>query len=387
MNKFEEERKQFPAALTQCYLDTGATGLVPQYAYDAVKKYQDGRLMIGGDADWGGYGTVEMLRRSRTAVAEMLGCAAEDICFGSNTSEMMRILVEGLQLQPGDNVLISDEAFFGQKYVWHFQEVKDVEIRKITPVCGVVDTALIEKYADEHTRVVSLDLVENSTGYRIDAEKIGAWCHEHGIIFAADAAQAAGAVQIDVKKMCIDFLAGNDYKWMMGFGGTGYAYVSEKLRRDLVQRSAGWMADRDLFTEKDHLELAESASRYEYGYPNVAGIRSLGLVAERYNTLGREEIETYILSLNRYLEDKLEAVPEVTFWSDYPQKNRSGIIILTFGKDCRITDDCLKKAGIAAHIRDGRMYGAERAMRIAVHYYNSKEDMDRLVQVLGECCR
>ncbi|MBR2669228.1 MAG: aminotransferase class V-fold PLP-dependent enzyme [Solobacterium sp.] len=383
MNRFEEERKHFPAALTQAYLDTGSTGLVPDYVYEGIKRYMEGRVCRGGDADWGGKDTVQMIAETRKSLAGMLGCEAEDIALGSNTAQMLAIFIGGIDLRPGDNVLASEEMFCGQRYGWYYREQEGIEIRYIPTDHGKITLDMIRKYADERTRVVTLDMVENTTGYRIGAEEIGTWCHQNGIWFVSDAAQAAGAVPIDVKRMHIDFLAGNDYKWMMNFGGAGYAYVSEQLRNTLKQRTVGWMADTELFKAKKKLDSVTGAQKYEYGYPNVSGIYGIGQVARRYCELGAKNIEQYILSLNQYLEQKVSELPYVHFWSDYPLNNRCGIMILTLDDSCPVTNESLQKAGVAARVISGEMYGAKRAMRIAVHYYNNTEDLDRLIAILA----
>ncbi len=381
-DKFAIERKKFPVLREQAYLETSGTGLVPDYVYDGIKHYQDGRYLVGGDADWGGYGTVKMLSDSRMALAGMLGCSKDDIAFGSNSSQMMCLFIDGIDLKAGDNVIMSEQVFFGQIYGWHYARQKGVEIKYVKPDHGMVTLDMIKAVADKNTRVVSLDLVENSTGYLISAEEIGKWCRENGIWFITDAAQGAGAVKIDVGRMNIDFLAGSDYKWMMNYGGTGYAYISPKARKALKKTSAGWMSEVSIFSEKLPPDISRTATRFEYGYPNVSGIYGIGKVAERYMELGKDDIHRYILSLNHYLEEKVRDIDGVTFWSDFPEENRSGIMILVLDDTVKATNEDFVRAKVKAHISSGELYGAKRAMRISVHYYNDTTDIDRLVEVL-----
>ena len=323
-----------------------------------------------------------MLSESREAIARMLGCEKDDIAFGSNSSQMMCIFIDGIDLKAGDNVIMSEQVFFGQIYGWHYAQQRGVEIRYVKPVHGMVTLDMIKEIADENTKVVSLDLVENSTGYLISAEEIGKWCHDNGIWFVTDAAQGAGAVKVDVKKMNLDFLAGSDYKWMMNYGGTGYAYISPKARKALKKTSGGWMSEVNIFSEKLPPDISQTATKFEYGYPNVSGIYGIGKVAEKYVQLGADDIHQYILSLNHYLEEKVKDIEGVTFWSDYPDENRSGIMILTLDDSVNVTNEDFVKAKVKAHISSGEMYGAKRAMRISVHYYNDTSDLDRLLDVL-----
>lgn len=382
MTKFEEERKRFPAVQTQTYLETSGTGLIPDYVYEGIKHFQDGRYLKGGDADWGGYGTIQMLQNAREYFGEMLHCSKEDIYFGSNTSQVMSVIFGGFPFQKGDNVITSEWTFFGQKYAWSFLEKEGVEVRYIPLDHGVISLDMIKPYMDERTVMVCLDFVENSTGYRINAKEIGTYCREKGIWFITDACQAVGAIDIDVQNMCIDYLAGNDYKWMMNYCGTGYAYISKELRSLIQQRTCGWMADKDLFVEKETIDLREDAARFEFGYPNVSGIFGLSLVAKKFCELGKKDVEEYIVSLMDYLQAQVEELPGVHFWSDYPKENRSGIAILCFDENVSLTNEDLEKAHIVAHIRDGKMYGYPKAMRIGAHYYNNLSDIDQLVDVI-----
>ena len=377
---WENERKRFPAALTQVYLETGGTGLIPDYVYEGIKHFQDGRYLRGGDADWGGIGTVQMMAEARGHIAKMLGCGKEDIFFGGNTSQILSVVFGGFPFEPGDNIITSAWTFFAQKYAFSFLEKEGVEIRYVTPDRGRITPDMLAARTDAHTRMICLDFVENTTGFRIDTKAIGTFCRERDICFVVDACQGTGAMPLDVYDMKIDFLANNDYKWMMNYCGTGFGFVTPALCQKLKQRTCGWMADRDLFVEKETIDLREDAARFEFGYPNVSGIYGLGLVAKRYCELGAKNIEEYILDLNAYLEERVKELPGACFWSDYDRVNRSGIAVVCFDHD--IDKEKLAKHRIIAPVRSGAMYGWQTAIRIGLHYYNSREDIDRLIAAL-----
>ena len=102
------------------------------------------------------------------------------------------------------------------------------------------------------------------------------------MLLAVDAVQALGVLNVDVARSHIDFLVGNDYKWMMNFCGTGYAYVSHKVRDMVKHWGAGWMSDTDRFdTRKEHISLRDDAGRFEIGHQNTGGIYGLGLILVR----------------------------------------------------------------------------------------------------------
>ncbi|MGI5839461.1 MAG: aminotransferase class V-fold PLP-dependent enzyme, partial [bacterium] len=231
-----------------------------------------------------------------------------------------------------------------------------------------------------------LSLVESRTGFRQDLAPIGAFCREHGIYLAVDGVQAIGVLPVEVAKMRIDFLVGNDYKWMMHYCGTGFACVSQEMRGVLRQRGAGWMSDNERFnSDKERLRLREDAGRYELGYPNAAGICALGLVAAHYLALGAETIEEYVLDLTDYLWAEIEKIPGAGIWAKYERKNRSSITFVQLDDALEVTNEKLLANGVFAQTRDGAEYDADSAIRISLHYFNDRSDIDRLCAVIRKC--
>ena len=104
--------------------------------------------------------------------------------------------------------------------------------------------------------------------------------------------------------------------------------------------------------------------------------------SKRYCELGGKNIEDYILDLNAYLEARVREIPGAHFWSDYERANRSGIAVVCF--DHEIDRQKLADRQIVAPVRSGAMYGYPAAMRIGLHYYNNREDIDRLIEALAD---
>ncbi len=382
-NKFEEERKQFPLAEKYAYFETGATGLIPTYVYEAVKKYQDDRYLVGGDANWNGKGTLAMMQDSKHLLAQMICATADDIAFGQSSSQMFTLFTEGIGLQAGDNIIITDNAWLGTRFAAQTHETSGVEVRYIPTENGIMKLQSLVDLVDTHTKAVAISFVESHSGFKQDLAEIGAFCDEKEIWFAVDAVQGMGVLPIDVQKMQIDFLVGNDYKWMMHYCGTGFAYISKELRNVLKPWGAGWMSDDERFnTGKKQLSMREDAGRYELGYPNVAGIYALGLVAQRYLKLGKENIEIYVLALQDYLEKNVATIPGACMGAYYPQKNKSSISNILLDDRFDLQPSTLKKNGVFLDVRDGAPYNKKYYMRVAIHYFNNTNDIDRLLNVI-----
>lgn len=387
LEQLERERARFPVLQNTAYLETAGTGLIPDYVYEGVKKYQDDRYLIGGDSRWGeGKGTLAMIAEAKENLAGMINASPEDLAFGNNSSQMFNLFVNGIDLKKGDNVVLTEGGWIGTRYAWQLQESYGVELRYVKPIRGVVTPQMLFEKCDRRTRAVSVNYVESTTGFRVDAAEIGAWCRRKGIWFAVDGVQALGILSVDVERDQIDFLVGNDYKWMMHYSGLGYAYIHPKLRERLHHWGAGWMSDVERFnTSKEHLVLRRDAGAYEQGYPTVSGIFALGMVADHYLNLGGKRLENYMLDFVERACEELEKIPGVSVWNKYERKNRSTIVVVLLSKELQVTQEKLDRAHVAAHVQDGAFYGADQSMRISFHYYNNWEDVKALCQAIQSC--
>ena len=345
----------------------------------------DDRYLRAGDSIWQypdeSVGTLGMMARSKQALADMLHCSADAIAFGQSSTQMFTLVTEGIEYSSDDNVVAIDKGWIGNRFAWQKKEDEGLEVRYAQPVDGALTVESITDLCDVHTRAVTVNLVESKTGYRMDITELGKFCREKGILLFVDAVQAAGVLEINIEESGIDFLVGNDYKWMMNFCGTGYAYIGSKVKDLIVHWGAGWMSDSDRFnTAKSRLTLREDAGRFEIGYPNADGIYGLGLAAMQYNLLGSKEIEAYVMGLADYFRERVSQTPGISIKYDFPENNRSQIVIAELGPDLSdITTESLRSAGIDLQVPDT---GSTRCVRFSFHYYNNREDIDRFFEAL-----
>ena len=380
-----EMRAHVPVTRRWAYLETSSTGLIPDFVYEGVRRYADARYYQGGDSLWeyddGAVGTLEMMRRSKEALAEMIHCDADDIAFGQSSTQLHTLVTEGLDYAPGDNVVTVQKGWIGTRYAWQKRQAEGLEVRFVEPENGAVTPEMLFAACDERTKAISVNLVESATGYRIDIDRLGAWCSDHGILLFVDAVQALGVLHVDVRRSHIDFLVGNDYKWMMNFCGTGFAYISPQVRNRIKHWGAGWMSDDDRFnTGKARLTLREDAGRFEIGYPHADGIYGLGLMAAQYDMLSGVEVERYVCGLADYFTARLAQTPWLRLAYDFPAENRCQIVYIKVAAGCPVTDEMLEKAGVFAHFESPDENG-ERGMRLSFHLYNNTQDIDRFFSV------
>lgn len=394
MNKFLEERAHFPVLQKEVYFNGASFGIVPDYVLQITEENNRIRCYTQ-DIGVAGMSQYEMLEKVRPVYAELINAQPEDIAYGLSSSQMYVVLTSNLVFQPGDNVVIPDNAFITTPFAFDAREADGLEVRMAKTVNGYISAQELCSYADERTRVIAVNHVESSTGYRIDMEYIGSFCREHDIIFAVDAVQSAGIMEVDVQKMQIDFLVGTDYKWLCHFRGVGFAYVSKRLREDsskLACRGAGWGSDSDRFnTAKRHWDPHPDARRYEYGGFHNVGIYCVAEVIRHYLTLGKQDVQTYALGLANYCYEKAAASPVIDIAYPFPAENRSAIVVLKIDGKYDLSTERLRQYGVFAAIDGGSHpdHGAPTpyyTSRLALHYYITKEDIDKLFAAIERCC-
>lgn len=391
VTSIEDLRARVPVTQRWAYFETASTGLVPDLVYGGVRRYLDDRYRKGGDSVWefsdASCGTLEMMRRSKAALGRMMHGAPDRIAFGQNSTQMFTMVTEAIDYAPSDNVVTVDRGWIGNRFAWQKRQAEGLEVRYAVPENGAVTPEQLMALCDANTRAITVNLVESKTGYRIDMERLGQMCRERDVLLFVDGVQALGALQVDVERWGVDLLVGNDYKWMMNFCGTGYAYVSRRLQPLICRWGAGWMSDNDRFnTVKEYLSLREDAGRFEIGYPHADGVYGLGLMAEQYCRLGAEAVEQYVCGLADYFTARLAETPWLRIAYDFPTENRCQIVYIKATADCPVTDEMLEKAGVFAHFEAPNENG-ERGMRLSFHLYNNKQDIDRFFDVFEETRR
>lgn len=382
-NVFLEERKQFPAAEKNAYFESASTGLVPSYVYEGTVKYQHDRYMLGGDSVWeDGKETFEMISESRKRLGKMLHCSGEDIAFGMNTSHIISLFTANVELPRNCNVIIPENAYSSLRFLWQARESDGVEIRYAKCRGGVPDPDEVISLMDENTLAVCCGYVDSVTGDRLAAAAIGRKCRENGTYFVLDCAQAMGVLGLNPGELHADVLASNNYKWMTGFCGTGIGYLSKRVRENIMPRCAGWMSIDDPLSDGGDLIFSSDCRRYDLGYPNVAGIYGAGQVAGRYCELGGENIEKYVLDLTEYLISGIRGLKTVNILSGMEPDRRSQILQISLsGRAEKVTTEFLRERGIMCEVGISAEKG--KALRIGIHYYNDKKDIDKLLEALS----
>ncbi len=379
-NKFNLERRHYPVLEHYAYLDTSTTGAIPQYACNAICTYLQERTCLGMDIDYY-HEQWEYADCVRDEIAAMTGAEnGRTIAFGQNSSSLFNFFCNGLSLERGDNVIVYETAFPAMTYQWlNMQQRLGIEVRVAKAADGRIPAESLFQLADQRTKALTVCHVDSGTGYRHDLKKLGHWCRTHGIAFGVDATQSCGAMKIHVQEMEIDFLTSSCYKWLQGVQGLGFAYIAPEFMDKLNQTEMGWanVSDR-IDGDPFDLVLSQTACRFENGGLPAPGLYGLSEVIRTYMRLGADDIQQYILELADYLHERVSQVPGLStaFWHE--PEHRSNLVFITFPEELNLSDARLRAAGIRARVQ------RKDRMRVGIHYYNNRTDIDRLVGYLEQ---
>ena len=217
--------------------------------------------------------------RCRALLSQLTGAAPQDIAFTENVAYGINVAAGSLPLEQGDNVILCSREFASNVYPWlRLERAKGVEARIVPHADGGLTTDLLNRYADRHTRVVSVSSAQFADGCAADLEAIGQWCHSRGAFLVVDCAQSLGVMPMDVKRFQIDFLAGLSSKWLLGPFSTGFLYVNPALSSRLLPAFVGADSVKgDVDSVEYRLDLKEGATSlsgsgpWGWSWPPVPG--------------------------------------------------------------------------------------------------------------------
>jgi cysteine desulfurase/selenocysteine lyase len=371
----------FPVTRNCVYLNHAALGPIPRPVVQAAQAYIDDTSAFGvvPEAKW-----VEYERGAHRRLASMIAARPDQIAFTANTSDGLMHLALGLRWQEGDTIISAEGEFPSNVYPWLNLREQGVQVHMVPMRDYRIPTEDVLASITERTRLVSLSLVEFSTGYRNDIAAIARYCHERGILCGVDAMQALGAIEIDVQALDIDYLSAASHKWLLSPRTTGILYVSDNLLPQLSFSRRGWLSVETPFDFFNHTQpLKAGAARFEYSSSNLTAIIALDAALGMFEGLegAAQAVEQRILGLTGYAIAGLERLgyPVV---SPQGKGERSGIVCFkphprNAGMTVQELVDALSNRNISLAARGD-------IARISPHFYNSLEEIDTLLNALEE---
>jgi cysteine desulfurase / selenocysteine lyase len=321
-----------------------------------------------------------MLADTRRKLARLIGSAPEEIGLTVNTGFGIAMAARALPLSPGDVVLVSDKEFPANVYPWLRLKDRGVTMELVpTTAEGWPDEPrLLERLRDPRVRVLAVSLVQFSSGYLVDLDRLSAATRETGAYLVVDAMQGLGHLPLDLSRTEVDVLACGGQKWLLSPWGSGFVYVRRELIGQLDPAITGWLAfegtdDLTQLTRYDE-RLRADARRFELmtlPYQDFAGLHtSLDLLL----SLGIERIRDHVLALHQ----------PVVAWAERsgaritsPRGAHGSGILCVAPEGVQAVHRRLKASRIVCSLREG-------SIRFSPHCYNTVAEMERVAHVLAD---
>lgn len=318
---------------------------------------------------------LKVVDETKKLIADLLNCDADRTAFVDNTSNGLNILAQSIDWKKGDRILLNDIEFPANVYPFLNLKRSEVEVDFVKSENGIVTAEQIINSIKPETKLVSVSFVQFLSGYKIDLEKIGNYCRANKIIFCVDGIQGIGAIKLDVKKCKIDFLSCGTQKWLLGMQGLAFIYIDEDFQKKMIPANVGWLSVINAWELLDYkLELKTSANVFQGGTLNTFGIYAFNSSLNLFKEFGFDKIEMVVLSNTKYFISKLQNIGLDCLLSDCSDEELAGIVSFK-PKNPEAIFEQLEKKKIICSIREG-------LIRFAPHFYNTTEEIDKVVEEL-----
>ena len=384
-------REDFPILSNgKIYFDNAATTLKPKCVIDEMNKYY---LEYTSNIHRGDYDsaikTNSMYDNVRNIVGEFINCDPNTVIYTSGATESLNMVVFGFMknyLKPGDEVLLNKGEHASNILPWIKLSEKVGFTIKYVPLDDEYSLSLenIKKCVTDKTKVVSLAMISNVIGDLRDIKGIGDYCHQNNIIFNVDGAQGIPHMKFDFKNSNVDFLSFSGHK-MCGPTGVGILVGKYELLEKMEPLKYGGGMN-SFFEEDNSYELKSIPTRFEAGTPAIAEVIGLGEAIKYLMGIGMENIHQQEMNLKTYFLEKVKNIDNIII---YNKNINSGIIAFNIdGVFAQDTSMYLNHYGIAVRAGNhcAKMLKDEmdikNTVRISMYFYNSYEEIDKLIEVL-----
>ena len=375
------------------YLDNGATALKPDPVIDAEVAYLRD---ISANIHRGVYELSEratvLFDQARDKVKRFIGAPSDgEAVFTKSATEATNMVAFGWgrkALGPGDEILTTELEHHANLIPWQElarqtgAQLRFVELGE----GGVVTAEAVAAALTARTRIVAITGMSNVTGFMPPVTEISRLAHDRGAVVLVDGAQLVSHHPVNVAELDVDFLAFSGHK-MCGPTGVGVLYG----RRALLDAMDPLLYGGDMIVRvyRDHADYRGAPERFETGTPNISGVIALGAAVDYLEEIGMEAIARHEEQLLEYALGRLDGVEGITLYGPRDVR-RGGNVSFNLGQvHTHDVGSVLDNEGIA--VRTGfhcaqpfmRHLGIHGTVRASFYLYNTRDDVDRLVEALG----
>jgi selenocysteine lyase/cysteine desulfurase len=325
--------------------------------------------------DWDAWMTEVALAKAEFAT--LIGASAADIAVFSSVSEATSAVASALRFDRGRaGIVVSEAEFPTVAHVWLAQGQRGARVSWAPVRNGTIDAAEYDALVDDRTLLVSACHGYYVNGFIQDSARIAKNARAAGALSFVDAYQTLGTVPVDVRALGVDFLASGNLKFLMGIPGIAFLYVRPEIVESLHPSVTGWFGRANPFAfDAKSLDWSPTASRFDSGTPPVMNAYVARAGMEIINAIGAANIRSWHEVLGRRLIEGGRARGLTLHGSaDMSRKTATTAFIV---RDSHAVEAAMRAGGVLPSARG-------EVIRLAPHFYNTVDDVDRTLDLLAE---
>ena len=390
-------REDFPMLENNIiYFDNGATTWKSTKVLDAISTYY---TKFTANAHRGDYNISilvdEAYENTRDLIKEFINAKSrKEIVYTSGTTDSLNLIANGYfknKLVSGDEIILTYTEHASNVLPW-FKLAKEKNVKIVFCPLDENHTITIDNLKSvitPRTKLISIAHITNVIGDIRPIKEITTLAHQNNILVCVDGAQSVPHIKTDVQDLDIDFLAFSAHK-MTGPTGVGVLYAKENLMEEIEPQVLGGGMNES-FDSIDEVYLKPIPTRLEAGTPNIEGVIGFGEAIEYLQSIGLDNIHQHELELRNYMISKLSEIEHITI---YNKNSNSGII--SFNVDGIFPQDvavylnkynvCVRAGNHCAKLIQNEI-NEKNTVRISFYLYNTKEEIDKVVDLLKDKTR
>jgi selenocysteine lyase/cysteine desulfurase len=360
-------RDDFPIVSDYIFLNSAYIAPAPRAVVAASHAYIQGKsarpmqlntLMAANDA-------------VRAQFARIVNATPDEIGLLYSTGDGENVIANGICLKAGDNVVV-DDLHYNTEFVLYraLEASRGIELRIVKNRDGAVTANDFEPHIDKRTRIVSVAWVSHVNGFRHDMRPIADLAHAHGALFYADAVQAVGMIDLDVRASGVDALCCGSYKWLMAEFGVAPFFVSrdfiDRIQSDRIGEFSVARAEPDY-----HFQLLKTARKFEGTSRAFGAVTHLQASLSYLEKVGIARIEEHTVGLAQQLYAGLTKQGHRVFT---PPGNRSSIVTFNCNRPVADARTAFQAANIVVTVRAGQV-------RVAPALFNNVDEIEKCLDV------
>jgi cysteine desulfurase/selenocysteine lyase len=364
-------RLDFPMTKKMIYMNNGAVAPTPLAVIKATTDFMVKCADEGPDAQATSDYITSLLKELRTRVAHLINCEPEEVVLTQSTTEGINIVANGISWKKGDAIVARGGRHeHPANYLpWLRLSEKGVVLKELAiDENGFFDMGELEQSV-RGSRLVTMSHALYNTGAILPLEEVRRIANDNNALFCVDAAQTAGTIKVDVRRIGCHFMAFPGFKWLCGPMGIGVLYCNKKAAEIIEPPSIG--GESATVSDRGIIAVREMPHKLQTGFRNYPGAAGLEAALRYVLRVGIDNVRAANIKVAEALRQELSKIQGVTLYGPDDAEKRTSIVTFSVPKDPSVIVSKLEESGTVLAQREvvGR-----KIIRAAPHFFNTEAE-------------